>query len=329
MANRPKVGGFPFLAACLKRAGVERNVWFLPGVQSMYMMQTGVVVNQGTPLVTGMVEVPTFNEQSLITALRTDQAGKSTFAEFLMAAWNAGVVRYEVDFLARTVSYYGAEQNAMLNHIQKLTQALCYTNLIMNPSIFTTVVGIFWFVFILYWLVSAIGVKNNIRTKEWQRYVAIRFGLIIVVIIVLKFTSFLQFQYQFSLGIELLGAVLCIFGQAFAVWARIHLGRNWSGTPSMKEGHELIVSGPYHFVRHPIYTGILLALLGSALTSGILSLVRFLSSSVSIFSIEFQLKKNTCCSFFLIPILSTSNEPRVLFRLFGKRGKLDRIKTDF
>ena len=61
----------------------------------------------GTPLVSDIADVPPFDEMALITALRTDQAGNSTFPEFLEASWRAGVVRYEVDFIARTVSYYG------------------------------------------------------------------------------------------------------------------------------------------------------------------------------------------------------------------------------
>jgi uncharacterized protein YbcV (DUF1398 family) len=108
MANRPTVGGFPFLAECLRQAGVEKNIWTLPGAQSIYVMGDGVVVQQGTPLVMGMVEVPVFDESALITALRTDQAGQSTFPEFLLAAWNAGIIGYEVDFSARTVAYTGA-----------------------------------------------------------------------------------------------------------------------------------------------------------------------------------------------------------------------------
>ena len=108
MANRPKVGGFPFLAECLRQAGVERNSWALPGAQSIYVMHDAVVVQQGTPLVSGMTEVAAFDQQALSTALRTDQAGQSTFPEFLMAAWKAGVVGYEVDFLKRTVTYSGA-----------------------------------------------------------------------------------------------------------------------------------------------------------------------------------------------------------------------------
>lgn len=55
MANRPKVGGFPFLAECLRKAGVKHNIWSLPGVTSMYLMDDGeYIINQGTPLLTGM-----------------------------------------------------------------------------------------------------------------------------------------------------------------------------------------------------------------------------------------------------------------------------------
>lgn len=107
MAVRPKVGGFPYLAETLRRAGVTRNLWFLPACQSLYLTQDGPVVTQGTPLVSGTADVPPFNREALIAALRTDQAGNSTFPEFLAASWRAGVVRYDVDFAAQTVAYYG------------------------------------------------------------------------------------------------------------------------------------------------------------------------------------------------------------------------------
>jgi uncharacterized protein YbcV (DUF1398 family) len=107
MAQRPKVGGFPYLAETLRRAGVIRNLWVLPACQSLFLTNDGPVVTQGTPLATGTVDVPPFQRGALIAALRTDQAGHSTFPEFLMASWRAGVVRYDVDFLARTVTYYG------------------------------------------------------------------------------------------------------------------------------------------------------------------------------------------------------------------------------
>ncbi|HVW84925.1 MAG TPA: DUF1398 family protein [Bryobacteraceae bacterium] len=107
MKIRPKVGGFPYLAETLRRAGVTRNQWFLPACQSVFLTDHGPVVSQGSPLVTGMLDVPAFDRDALISALRSDQAGESTFPEFLAASWRAGVVRYDVDFMARTVAYYG------------------------------------------------------------------------------------------------------------------------------------------------------------------------------------------------------------------------------
>jgi uncharacterized protein YbcV (DUF1398 family) len=105
--SRPKAGGFPYLAETLRRAGATRNVWSLPVCQSLFLTDKGPVVMQGPALVSGTVDVPTFDHEALITALRIDQAGESTFPEFLDAAWRAGVVRYEVDFAARTVAYLG------------------------------------------------------------------------------------------------------------------------------------------------------------------------------------------------------------------------------
>lgn len=106
-ANRPRVGGFPYLAEVLRQAGVKRNVWSLPSAQSLYLMDDGPVVMQGAPLVSGAVDVPAFDREALVKALRTDQAGESSFPEFLEATWRAGVVRYEVDLEGRTVAYSG------------------------------------------------------------------------------------------------------------------------------------------------------------------------------------------------------------------------------
>jgi protein-S-isoprenylcysteine O-methyltransferase Ste14 len=65
-----------------------------------------------------------------------------------------------------------------------------------------------------------------------------------------------------------LGAALTAAGLLFSVWARHHIGSNWSAIVTIKQDHQLITSGPYAMVRHPIYTGLLLALIGSALARG-------------------------------------------------------------
>lgn len=107
MSIRPDVGGFPVLAEILRQAEVKMNRWSLPSCQSIYIMKDGAVVQQGTPLISGTYNIPKFDREALIMAIRTDQEGRSSFPEFLTAAWNAGIIRYDVDFIERKVTYYG------------------------------------------------------------------------------------------------------------------------------------------------------------------------------------------------------------------------------
>lgn len=119
-AGRPRVGGFPYLAETLRKAGVTRNVWSLPGCQSVFLTEKGPVVMQGQPLMSGAADVPPFDREALVHhcegqsgAPRTDQAGESSFPEFLAATWRASVVRYDVNFAARTVAYQDAMGRSM------------------------------------------------------------------------------------------------------------------------------------------------------------------------------------------------------------------------
>lgn len=107
MAIRPKVGGFPYLAEVLRQAGVKHNIWQLPACQSVYITDAGPVVSVMPSLIDGYAEIPDFDREAVIKAIRTDQSGESTFMEFLQAAWDAGVVNYDADFEARVVTYRG------------------------------------------------------------------------------------------------------------------------------------------------------------------------------------------------------------------------------
>ncbi|NHI76911.1 DUF1398 family protein [Lactococcus petauri] len=105
---RPKIGGFPYLAECLHQEGFTKNTWYLPSGDSFYFSQDDSLVISGTSLIGDMDKCPTFDESLLIKALRMDQAGQTTFPEFLMNVWEAGVVQYDVNFINRYVSYYGS-----------------------------------------------------------------------------------------------------------------------------------------------------------------------------------------------------------------------------
>jgi uncharacterized protein YbcV (DUF1398 family) len=107
-AVRPEVGGFPYLAEALRQAGVTRCRMAVPANAFVYLTDAGPVAVQGEPLFSGMTDVPPFDEQALIAALRADQGGRTTFPEFVEGCWRAGVLWYDVDLAARTCTYYGA-----------------------------------------------------------------------------------------------------------------------------------------------------------------------------------------------------------------------------
>jgi len=129
-----------------------------------------------------------------------------------------------------------------------------------------------WYVFTAYWLIAWLRVK---RTKV-QESLSDRLATIIPMVIAfeLLFSSELRFGL---LGHRFIptkawapqaGIVLTTLGVAIAIWARYCLGQYWSARVTLKEGHRIIRSGPYAFVRHPIYTGMLLAAAGTALVIG-------------------------------------------------------------
>jgi protein-S-isoprenylcysteine O-methyltransferase Ste14 len=83
-----------------------------------------------------------------------------------------------------------------------------------------------------------------------------------------------------SMGAGVAGVLICLLGIALAVWARRHLGRNWGMPMSIKVDPELVTSGPYAHIRHPIYTGVLLAMLGSAVVGDVWWLIFFVAFGI-------------------------------------------------
>jgi protein-S-isoprenylcysteine O-methyltransferase Ste14 len=129
-----------------------------------------------------------------------------------------------------------------------------------------------WLVFIAYWIIAARDVKpTRWRESRIERVADGALLLIAAFLLAVRplLPGFLLARFAASsLGLDALGAVLTLAGVLFAVWARRHLGRNWSGDVTVKDEHALVRSGPYAFLRHPIYSGVLLALLGTALSFG-------------------------------------------------------------
>jgi len=131
---------------------------------------------------------------------------------------------------------------------------------------------VIWIAWVVYWYVAARDFKAVVRREPFASRIA-HIGPLVLAVLLLAMP---RLPY-FGLATRLLpptlagfwiGAAIATAGLLYTVWARVHLKGNWSGTVTIKADHELVTTGPYRFTRHPIYTGLLAAFLGSAIADG-------------------------------------------------------------
>jgi len=129
-----------------------------------------------------------------------------------------------------------------------------------------TVIFVCWVVFWIYWVAAAVGVKQG--RARWGRFSCTRVAIVLIVLLLVHVKAIRGQAMANDAWLEGIGLAMVVSGLVLAVWARVYLGRNWGTPMSQKVDPELVKAGPYKRVRHPIYSGIILAMAGTAMALG-------------------------------------------------------------
>jgi protein-S-isoprenylcysteine O-methyltransferase Ste14 len=139
----------------------------------------------------------------------------------------------------------------------------------------SSIIVICWVVFWLYWLISAFNSKSSATTnmKQARQFFGVRIFIFVLAVILFRVHNVQNYSFENTKAtnnelVLTVGFIIFLSGLALAIWARIYLGRNWGMPMTQKQDPELVTSGPYSYIRHPIYTGILLAIVGSVIAGG-------------------------------------------------------------
>jgi protein-S-isoprenylcysteine O-methyltransferase Ste14 len=128
-----------------------------------------------------------------------------------------------------------------------------------------------WIAFWLYWLAASTTAKAG-RTS-WGPFAGFRVALILLVLLLLRLKLLKTHAVNHDLSLGGIGLALFALGLGLAVWARVYLGQNWGMPMTQKDDPELVTTGPYHAVRHPIYSGMILAMIGTAIAVSVYWLI--------------------------------------------------------
>lgn len=125
-----------------------------------------------------------------------------------------------------------------------------------------------WACLVIFWILSSSAKEAEKKEHSKYRFIVLAFYIAAALLLFTDYFKSGTLIFSKNHVLRLSGVIVAYAGLVLAIWARIVLGKNWSGRISAKKGHELIDHGPYQVVRNPIYSGILLAFIGTAITSG-------------------------------------------------------------
>ena len=156
-----------------------------------------------------------------------------------------------------------------------------------------------WFVVALIWIVMAFRTKRTVRRVRGPWPVVFLVGVIAVgVIDAIAGPGGHRARWIVSSPVSVVATTMVFLGAIFAIWARLTIGSNWSGTVSHKESHELVVSGPYRFARHPIYTGLFFMALGTTIEYAEFDGFVFLAVAIIVFAFKIRVEEGLMMSLF-------------------------------
>ena len=134
-------------------------------------------------------------------------------------------------------------------------------------------IPILWFLWLAYWLIEARNTAPTQKSESLLTGVLYRGATIIAILLIFGLKRPWAQIWPVSVPLLCIAVILMLCGFSFAIWARRHIGRYWSARVTLKEGHQLVESGPYSLVRHPIYSGLLLSMAATVMTIGTLQSV--------------------------------------------------------
>lgn len=152
-------------------------------------------------------------------------------------------------------------------------------------SVSAKVIIVCWVIFWIYWLISAFNSKRSTIGLNVKQFAGIRIFIFVIAVLLFRFlniqnASSINGLATHNKAVVIIGFVIFLLGLSLAIWARVYLGKNWGMPMTQKQNPELVTSGPYAYIRHPIYSGILLAMLGCAFASSLFWLIIFFLAGI-------------------------------------------------